>query len=81
MRWELPESSPGVWKKFLSVWLIAAIMLFLATSMGHGNSSIPKFWGDPIPFSDALAKAPRICAAVLLGMLLYLGLTGIRSGD
>ncbi len=62
-------------------WLIFSIMFFIMVWMGYQNSTIPKCWGDPIPFSDALLKIPRILALTFVMLVAIFAVGGIGSGD
>jgi len=81
LRWELPE--PYRWwsvRGAVYSFGIVVLIMFLFTWMGLGNNcASPRCWGDAIPFTDALAKLPRIILAVLVAVAIALALMGIRS--
>ena len=77
MRWE----TPGSVGHFLLAIAAMTVFLFLPTWLGYGNGPFPKFWGDPIPFSEALAKLPSIFRAVIIVAFVSAVLLGIRSDD
>jgi hypothetical protein len=80
MRWEWSEGFRG-WRDVVAFSLIVAAMLFFMTWMGFGNCSYPRCWGDPIAFTDALWKAPKILVVTFLCIAAAVGLLGLRSGS
>ena len=82
MRWESPE--PFRWWSLRGTCYVLGILVlivFLWTWMGLGNNcALPRCWGDPIPFTAALAKLPKIIFGILVATAIGVALGGIRSG-
>jgi TRAP-type C4-dicarboxylate transport system permease small subunit len=78
MRWEWPEQFRG-WRDLFVMTLILSAIFFVMMWLGYGNSDIDRFWGDPIPLSAALAKAPKLVLTVFGVLLVFAGLFGLRS--
>ena len=81
MRWEWPEPFSR-WPFRGILYFLAALTLisFVFTWMGYGNCPLPKCWGDPIPFTSALAKLPKITFAIVVATVIAVVLFGLRSG-
>jgi hypothetical protein len=82
MRWECPETFRSFgWRGFLIVGVILTAGGFMMTWMGYGNCAPPRCWGDPISFTQALSKIPKIVLVLALSFAFVIGVGGIRSGD
>ena len=55
------------------------VVLFVMTWLGMNNRGRPYFWGEPLPFHEALAQVPHLfVAATVMTSVVYLFL-GFRS--
>jgi len=82
MRWEFPEPyRRWRWRGAFYFLSLLTAFVFLFTWMGFCNCPLPRCWGDPIPFTAALAKLPKIILTVLVATLIGVALMGLRTSN